>query len=821
MKLLPITMCISATLFLSSCLEDLRNSLVDDTTTDVSTSTLSTTDTSTQTSTDMTTDTHTQICAALASQVIFSYQIVENNVVKFDASSSYIADCSNAVLFDTYNWDFGNGTQIQTNSPITTVQFDDASVSYLVTLSHESGISYSATIQPQLEDSVSDLECAQTTSIIQSQNESVITLSAQLESNCENTSLGFSWDLGDSNFADGQSITHEYNQGGQYNVMLTVEANEGIATHQSAVFVPVIDSCSQELRNLPPISAFQFSANSTVLTFEANSTTDCDEVLNYLWDFGDGNTHITDSETISHTYSGAGTYVVSLKTISSSGEFNISTQTITVNELTYEIKYESLFPGSDEVSFYIDIPQYENSELIFDWYTTGGHAGTQAEFNVLFQNVGTYIVVGSVYGPNGFNLRLELNYDVSITFCSYAPIAAPQLPVLNTLVTDLTVELSINSLTSECHNPFIGVDFGDGSEIVENNDPSASESFTHVYEQAGQYTIQVMTEAGVVDAVVEVTEPLVCVPNDTAYFTVEMLNAHDFKFEATYGVGCLNHFSWDFGDGTTLSTNEGTVEHHFEELGEYNVMLSRGGEQHYVAKVVVTDELSSSEYITLDFNYGVDDQSTLSMYVIASIQEFNNMIPPIDIDPYIYENEALAIDESEPLSELVLIVPPLNNYEFNYSINTGEGMTYASYPYSAYGYSISHEYVAGGTYPINISASNYLGQMISVDLDMYIRHEDKILSDVTSSVVGGQVFLNAETSFNFDEEIAVAVQYSWDLGDGTIYSGLNLNQLQHVYSEVGQYDITVTMQTEYKSLELVKTLSVDIIDLDVPIIIVH
>ena len=69
-----------------------------------------------------------------------------------------------------------------------------------------------------------------------------------------------------------------------------------------------------------PTSRFTFSAQGATVYFDASeSTSPIGGIKTYIWDFGDGVIQTTSTATISHTYSGAGPFTVSLTVVNDAG----------------------------------------------------------------------------------------------------------------------------------------------------------------------------------------------------------------------------------------------------------------------------------------------------------------------------------------------------------------------------------------------------------------------------------------------------------------------------------------------------------------------
>ncbi len=113
----------------------------------------------------------------------------------------------------------------------------------------------------------------------------------------------FSWNFGDSTAGSGPSVSHVYSAPGAYSVTLVVtDANGASATAAQQVNI-------QQL-----IARFTESATTvptfTPINFDASTSSSTGIITSYSWDFGDSNTGL--GVTISHSYSAAGNYTVTL-----------------------------------------------------------------------------------------------------------------------------------------------------------------------------------------------------------------------------------------------------------------------------------------------------------------------------------------------------------------------------------------------------------------------------------------------------------------------------------------------------------------------------
>ena len=137
--------------------------------------------------------------------------------------------------------------------------------------------------------------------------------------------VNYTWDMGDGTIKHGSFITHKYSRPGHYTVKLTVIDNEG----NESVFEETII-----VDNRPPEANFIVNPESPKVGEEINFTdlsSDLDgNVVEWRWDFGDGN--IAYTEDASHSYDKAGEYKVTLYVKDDKGAKSNYTLTINVKE---------------------------------------------------------------------------------------------------------------------------------------------------------------------------------------------------------------------------------------------------------------------------------------------------------------------------------------------------------------------------------------------------------------------------------------------------------------------------------------------------------
>lgn len=153
-----------------------------------------------------------------------------------------------------------------------------------------------------------------------------ITFDASASYDPDGNIASYRWDFGDGSTSSGVRVTKRYSAAGTYTVTLTVTDNRGASA-----------STTQEVRvrspNQPPVASFTFSPTNPdpgeTVSFDASSAHDPDgTIVSYSWDFGDGGTG--SGVSVTHVYSAAGTYVVTLTVTDNQGATAQAQKTIQV-----------------------------------------------------------------------------------------------------------------------------------------------------------------------------------------------------------------------------------------------------------------------------------------------------------------------------------------------------------------------------------------------------------------------------------------------------------------------------------------------------------
>jgi len=239
--------------------------------------------------------------------------------IVFNATNSYDSDGE----IVSYFWDFGDGTNA-TGKVVCHAYMDNGNYTVTLAVTDDDGAT----------DSVNATKTALNRSPVALFTESATTVhtgetiyfNASDSYDPDGYIAKYFWDFGDGTNAPSVTISHSYAEDGSFTVNLTVTDDDGssvVATHVLAIL------------NRAPVASFMIFPQQPMaedpVTFNALDSYDPDgTIVNYLWDFGDGNITATNSAVITHIYHEYGDFNVTLATVDNDGYNNTTSQIINV-----------------------------------------------------------------------------------------------------------------------------------------------------------------------------------------------------------------------------------------------------------------------------------------------------------------------------------------------------------------------------------------------------------------------------------------------------------------------------------------------------------
>ncbi|HUR10465.1 MAG TPA: PKD domain-containing protein [Flavitalea sp.] len=359
----------------------------------------------------------------------------------------------------------------------------------------------------------------------------------------------WNWDFGNGQLSTLQNPSTVYNLPGVYTVKLVVRnanGTDGITqTNYITVSASPVPFFTSDLRNGCMPSVVHFTDASTPVG----------GIASWLWDFGDGSS--STQQNPSHTYNANGFYTVGLTIKNAAGcigEIRMSRLIRIVSGVKAD--FSNISPATCRPPFAINFNNETSGpgNLTYAWDFGNGSTDVVQNPTSIYTTSGTYpvrLIANSDYGCSD---TITKNIDVK----GYA-----------TGITAADTSCLISAVAFQNNSTItprkVTWDFGDGSG-------SALLNPVHTYASPGNYLVKVHNEYS--DC------------QDSAFKTITIKGPPVPDFSANNTISCKGPFpvtfqdlspgavswSWDFGDGSPVSTAQNPV-HNYINPGAYTVRL--------------------------------------------------------------------------------------------------------------------------------------------------------------------------------------------------------------------------------------------------------
>ena len=244
-----------------------------------------------------------------------------NTNVNFDGSGSNDPDGS----IVSYSWNFGDGATASGVSQ--SHSFASAGVKTVtLTVTDNDGLVDSDTVQITVAADATNVGPTANAGNDQTVNVGEeVSFDGSLSTDSDGTIVNYHWDFGDGAAIDATTPTHIFTSFGNYTVTLTVTDNDGAAATDS-VFI-IANGVPTAITG-GPYSGFV----NTSVRFDASQSSDNGNIVEYYWDFGDGNTVIGMNP--AHQFAFANTYIVTLRVTDNDGLVDTETTTAVITKGT-------------------------------------------------------------------------------------------------------------------------------------------------------------------------------------------------------------------------------------------------------------------------------------------------------------------------------------------------------------------------------------------------------------------------------------------------------------------------------------------------------
>lgn len=750
-------------------------------------------------------------------------------IVKLAGEGSYDIDGE----ITEYNWEMSTGDYFV--DPAFEYSFDEPGTYYAYLTIRDDADTYNSVKSDTVVIRVNSQPIAKAGSdLFTCQN--IITFDASGSTDVDGDPLNYIWDFGDGTAPlQGVRVTHNYKEGGNYPVTLTVDDNKKLdnSVDRNSIVIKI---------NKPPLAD---GGNDMIVCagepnlFNASNSSDPEGgVLLYKWDFGDGET----GEGMNPTkiYNKGGVYQVKLTVEDDSGlPCNFDTDDFMVevvespvanagSDMTVCANTEVKFDGTAS-------KDYDGVVNSYEWSFGDGGFGGGAKPTYIYKKAGQYVVTLTITGDLTPGCDNTDSDEIIVTVIE-APVAVFEIPERHPVNVPLEFDGSESSGEGSAIVKY-SWDFGDGN--------SAEGSFVnHTYTDAGNYfvTLEVTTDSetkcnnAVFREMITINSaPVANAGEDMVVTANEVVIFNGNKSVDNDGV--IKKYSWDFGDG---AADDGMiVKHQYKDPGTYEVLLSvednttlSNNSASDKLTVIVNspprpvisspDIVCTGESFTLSGAKSNDTDNKIVSYKWyfpygeikqgEAVEHLFNFSGSYSVRLEVVDNSG-ASDSAVSVTKLIKvnssplvavnaprIVIPGEEIKFSatgssdpdfdslfYSWKTGDGSTLT-------GETAMYTYQTAGTYTASLSVDDGTGAECAA-----ITSEFNIIVNAAPSAIitapevfkigpaNSKVLLSASSSSDSDGDNLV---YSWEFENGTIKEGI---EVLYEFTSPGTYNIRLSV----------------------------
>jgi len=397
------------------------------------------------------------------------------------------------------------------------------------------------------------------------------------------SSLTYSWNFGTQGTATGPLPTKTFTAPGTFPVTLTVRDEWSVTNTSAAQNVTIAEPTG----NSAPVPTFVRSCTGLTCSVNSQGTADPNtgDVITYSWNWGDGTALSTGASPAAHVYAAAGNYTITLTTTDGWGRAASTTRDVSLSEPAGNTAPTATFTASC-ASFTVcqtnsaGTADAEGDAIRYSWNWGDLTAvSTSANPSHTYSGPGTYTIVLTVTDVWGKSSTASRDVTITEPASNNPPtavIASVTCSSLTTCALSATGSSDPDSATGDGIRNYLWK-WGDGTPDTLGT--SASQS--HVFPVAGTYTVTltVIDKWGRSSAPVTATattqpEPAGNNP-PTATFTTSC-NVRTCAVNSTGTSdtdGGIRSYSWNWGDGTALSTGASPSAHVYAAAGTYTITL--------------------------------------------------------------------------------------------------------------------------------------------------------------------------------------------------------------------------------------------------------
>ena len=338
--------------------------------------------------------------------------------------------------------------------------------------------------------------------------------------------------------------------------------------------------------------------------------------------------------------------------------------------------------------------------------------------------------------------------------------AAPTATLSVTSTTPTSGQPTIFSVSVNAgSNPVTAVtlDFGDG-QSQSLGAATGSTSPSHIYDSPGTYvaTLTVVDSEGQSITTSTSVVVLSAGPLDVTLSTSGTLQVNEVViFTATAtptsGTTTIDRYAWNFGDGTTVTTNGNSTSHVYTSSGLKTASVT----------VTAADESTGTGVV----NINIQPSTPITVNLSA------NRDPAEVSEPVTFTADATS-------------ARPISTYQWDFGDDTAATTS---------GNVVSHVYTEAATVTVAVTVTNTDGDTGSTQMALIVVPFQLAIT-LTATPSAPQINQDVFFSAIVTPRTAVVTQYQWNFGDGST-STTTSGSTQHSYATAGSKTITVTAVT--------------------------
>jgi len=627
--------------------------------------------------------------------------------------------------------------------------------------------------------------------------------------------VNWTWNFDDGSYSYTVNTNYSYSNNGTYNVTLTVTDNDGASDTSFKII---------NVSNVGPTADFTYlpvsPTTSDVVQFNDTSFDTDGIIVNWSWDFGDGNNSFLQNPT--HQYTNNTVYNVSLTIIDDDGVNGSIIKQLTI-ENTLPVANYSYQPPNPSTA---DIIQFNDSSFDPDgflvswfWDFDDGNTSTQQHPTHQYADNGTYQVSLTVEDEEGgSNVTI-----IAITVSNIGPTASftysPLSPTTanNIQFTDTSIDNDGNIVNWTWY-------FGDGA-ISYDQHP------IHRFNDNGTYnvTLTILDDDGANDSSWSILNVSNAIPVPNFTWTPTHPTVLDtIQFIDLSSDRNVVSWNWNFGDGYLSSIQNPT--HQYTDNGQYNVTLyvsDDDGAINSITKLLkiytispianftytptnpstadiinFTDLSTDADGSIVNWTWDFDDgsiiylQNTTHQYadngtyiVNLTITDDDNEIDYMQVQIIVSNIGPTANFSYSPLNPTTS-----NNIQFtDLSIDSDGTIVDWLWDFDdlsgSYAQNPSHQYVDNGLYNISLMVTDDDGAIDTIIIPISVANVPPTVAFSYDPPLPTTADLISFTDLSSDSD-GTLMNWTWDFGDG------NVSYLQypaHSYAAAGNYTINLTV----------------------------